>query len=214
VRDGEIVPSSDKPPLPEGDILDSILAGGHTISPCAHIVKRSALLDVGGFDETFSEAEDRDLWLRLAQASNHFVAVPESLIIVHMGHRGRLTDDGVGLSRSFAAYERRWGKLARRRLGLGAYNDIELGRRVRLEKLHRKHVTRLVRKGRRTDAWRYVRAMMPTLRTFPWGTPFVARALSVVVLGRAAERFARAGRSAEIQAYEALRSDRGLDDAR
>jgi glycosyltransferase involved in cell wall biosynthesis len=213
VLDGKIVPSPYKPPLPEGDVLDSVLASGHTISPCAHIVKRSALLEVGGFDETFSEAEDRDLWLRLAQASHHFVAVPETLIIVHMGHRGRLTDDGVGLSQSFAAYERRWGKLARRRLGLGAYNDIELARRLRLEKLHRSHVRRLVRRGRRADAWRYVRAMTPTLRTFPWGTPFVARALSVAVFGRAAERMTRPpGRSAESEAYRGLRAEDGPDD--
>ncbi len=207
-------PSPYAPPLPEGDVLDSLLANGHTISPCAHMVKRSALFEVGGFDETFWATGDRDLWLRLAQASHHVVAVPETLLIVHGGHKRRLTEDGVAMSRGFAAYDRRWANLARRRLGLAVYTEAEVGRRRWLKRLHRRHVNRLVRRGSRARAWRYVRAMTPTLRTFPWGTRFVAGALAVVVFGRSAARLPLLpGRSTEINAYRALGAGSTGDDA-
>lgn len=43
------------------------------------MVRRSALLEVGGFDEVLAGAQDRDLWLRLARG-HEIGAVPETLV--------------------------------------------------------------------------------------------------------------------------------------
>ncbi len=181
-------PSRHTPPLPEGDVLDSILRGDHQMSSNAHIVKRSALLEVGGFDETLRAAEDKDLWLRLARASHHFVAVPETLAVVHRDYRKRRPEEAVGLSRSFASFERRWGRLVRRCIGPAAHAQSRMEVRQSFEALHPRYVERLVRRGRRAEAWRYVRSMAPTLPTFRWGIPYVAKAMLVVVFGKAARR--------------------------
>jgi glycosyltransferase involved in cell wall biosynthesis len=211
-EDDGIVPVPYELPLPEGDVLDSILARAHTVFPSAHVVRRSALLQVGGFDETFRAVEDRDLWVRLALAGHHFVAVPEVLVLYHAEHKGRLNDDGVLFVQSFARYERRWGSLARKRLSRDVYLDDLARRRKWLEAIHRRQVKRLVRKGNRVRAWRYVRAMTPTLVAFPWAARYVARALSVVAFGTGASG-RRRGRGAENQAYQALRADKGDDPA-
>jgi GT2 family glycosyltransferase len=47
------------------------------------LVRRSSLLEIGGFDEGLSRSQDYDLWLRLAQAGNHFVALREPLVVKH-----------------------------------------------------------------------------------------------------------------------------------
>jgi glycosyltransferase involved in cell wall biosynthesis len=47
------------------------------------MIKRSALISVGGFDITLPCYQDLDLFMRLAQTSNHFVAVNSPLVIKH-----------------------------------------------------------------------------------------------------------------------------------
>lgn len=56
-------------PLPETneDIQRSALAGhGSICHPCA-MIRKSALIAIGGYDETLIPAEDLDLWLRLGE---------------------------------------------------------------------------------------------------------------------------------------------------
>jgi hypothetical protein len=69
--------------FPEGDITDSLLTRDVAMTPSVYVVKRSALLDVGGFDESFMATLDMDLWLRMSQAGYRFVIVPEPLAIYH-----------------------------------------------------------------------------------------------------------------------------------
>jgi glycosyltransferase involved in cell wall biosynthesis len=54
-------------PLHDRDIQREALAGhGSICHPCA-MIRRSALLQVGGYDETLLPAEDLDLWLKLGE---------------------------------------------------------------------------------------------------------------------------------------------------
>ncbi|MCU0497004.1 MAG: glycosyltransferase family 2 protein [Anaerolineae bacterium] len=73
----------DQPPLPSGDVfcewLTGTMAGGkHGVTP-SFMVKRAAILEVGGFDPTITLAEDWDLWLRLAERYP-FAALSEKLV--------------------------------------------------------------------------------------------------------------------------------------
>jgi len=54
-------------PAIRGEIFHDILERFHGIALPTIVVRRSLLLDVGGFDESLSQAEDRDLCLALAR---------------------------------------------------------------------------------------------------------------------------------------------------
>jgi len=207
-----LVPSQYRAPLPEGDMTRSVLTASHPLTPCVHVVKRSALLEVGGFDEVFPAAGDSDLWLRLAQAGHRTVAVAETLLIQHAEHKLRVTQDAAVLSLGFAQYERRWLGVARERVTPDEYADIRPGLRRQLETLHMRHVKRLTRKGKRRKAWRYARAMAPVLRSYPWTARYVAQALIVVVFGQGASRLPGMPSRKDKGESDALRIERAVDE--
>lgn len=64
-----------------GDVFGRLLSGWHPPTLSVFLVKRTSMLEVGDFDEELPYAEDYDLWLRLAEAHNHFAAVGERLVI-------------------------------------------------------------------------------------------------------------------------------------
>lgn len=66
-----------------------LLAFQHICSPPTVIARRTALKEVGAFDESISTAEDADLWVRMSQ-KYEFGHVPEVLVKVYRGHRGRI----------------------------------------------------------------------------------------------------------------------------
>ena len=49
-----------------GACFEHLLAGGNAIATSSVVIKKSALQQVGGFDESTIVAEDADLWLRIA----------------------------------------------------------------------------------------------------------------------------------------------------
>ena len=60
-------------PSLKGFVLEGLLAGGHAGNSSSIMVKRKALLQIGGYDETFIFGQDADLLLRLApQYEFHF----------------------------------------------------------------------------------------------------------------------------------------------
>lgn len=69
--------------------LENLLAERCNIFTSSVVVRRSAVLDVGGFDETFLRAEDFDLWIRLARSGKRIAYHRQRLIW------RRLTDDGL-----------------------------------------------------------------------------------------------------------------------
>jgi len=193
--DARVVPASedgDRPHLPEGDILNDLLLGTIQIFASACLVRRSALLEFGGYDETFRQGGDRDLWMRMAAASHRFAAVREPLAVVHREHGlGHILGDPVVRAVAAERHHRRWGRLARQRMG-DEYTRRRRWQSQRKRREQRKIVKRLVRAGSRTEAWRYARRMAPTL---PWGTPYVAQALSVAALGPWPYRLRRAAKA-------------------
>lgn len=67
-------------PQPRTNYL-SLLYDGNCLSTSAIVVKKSALDDVGGFDESpqMVTAEDYELWLKLANNGNRFALIDEML---------------------------------------------------------------------------------------------------------------------------------------
>lgn len=51
-----------------GDVFSAVLDDFYGIAPSTLMVRRDAILRVGGFDETLAQAEDRDLCLKLARS--------------------------------------------------------------------------------------------------------------------------------------------------
>lgn len=83
--------------LPSGDIYCELLVGyGNFVGTSTVMVRRQAVLDVGGFDEALPVAEDWDLWLRLA-ARWPFAAVNEPLMTYYK-RTGSLQSDAIALA--------------------------------------------------------------------------------------------------------------------
>jgi glycosyltransferase involved in cell wall biosynthesis len=189
--EGPILPKRDRP-LPEGDVSTSVLTLLMPATPSAFMVRRDALISVGGFDESLPQAQDVDLWVRLSLAGYRFAAVDERLALYHEDHPNRQMDDPLLLARSTSVHARRWGHLLRE-----AMADPETGAWVtRCEEKSRKGVAKRVnrfvrsieRSGSRSEAWWYVRRMT---RVLPWGAAFYARMTAVIVFGRLPHRFSQ-----------------------
>lgn len=77
----------------------------HPLCTSATVVRRSALADVGGFDETLPQAEDLDLWLRLL-AGDHLLVSVLGATVRYRRHPSGLTHDLVELSESLLRVHR------------------------------------------------------------------------------------------------------------
>lgn len=106
--------------LHEGDVFLHICTRELCPTTSMVLIKRAALLHVGGFDITLPSHQDCDLFLKLAQMSNHFLAVNKVLIIKH--------DSGFRISKDLDAKLRgveimrcKWGKTIKLRFGQEVY---------------------------------------------------------------------------------------------
>jgi len=109
------------PSLPEGDILDDFFKSPIPTTTSVFMVRRSSLLEIGGFDESLPSYQDLDLWLRLAGASNRFVTVNRALVIKHNHTGTRISNDPIAPLRGLRLFDRRWGAIVRRRIGVETY---------------------------------------------------------------------------------------------
>lgn len=169
----------------EGDVFDRLLTGWVPPTPSLFMVKRSALIAAGGFDETFPCAEDTDLWLRLAEASHHFAAVDRPLIIKHEGLDSQITSDPVARLRAFQVFDRKWRSVIERRLGTAGYRKARAKRLANVQHARWMQVRLSVMKGDRRAAWKHWLAMV---RFLPWSGRFLARALRYALYGSEAHR--------------------------
>jgi glycosyltransferase involved in cell wall biosynthesis len=64
----------------QGEVFAKLLLNDFVANGSNPLIRRQALTEVGGFDESLSAAEDWDMWLRLA-ARYEFVAVPSAQIL-------------------------------------------------------------------------------------------------------------------------------------
>jgi glycosyltransferase involved in cell wall biosynthesis len=84
-----------------GDVYAKLLLTDFLDNGSNPLIRRQALMEVGGFDESLPPAEDWDMWLRLA-ARYHFVAVPAPQIL----YRQSANSESTNLLRMASACER------------------------------------------------------------------------------------------------------------
>jgi glycosyltransferase involved in cell wall biosynthesis len=138
--------------LPSGDLFCKLLfERGNFVGTSTVMVRRQAVLDVGGFDESLAVAEDWDLWLRLASRWP-FAAINEPLMIYHK-RPGSLVSDPVALAEGRLAVIQRARHYPGRTECLDdkAYNEFEAGRYHKLAMVYWEA-------GRRADARRALHA--------------------------------------------------------
>jgi len=169
-----------KQPLPEGDVFAALVRNVRAATPSAYLIKRTALVAVGSFDDDMPSADDLDVWFRLANASYHFVAVQQPLAIKHAHGGAQITRDPIAGVIGHRVLDRRWGPAIERRLGAKARRKWRRKRFRKLSNLHAFYLSETMRSGRRAEARRYAWQMLPYL---PWGARFVARALAFGLLG-------------------------------
>jgi glycosyltransferase involved in cell wall biosynthesis len=164
----------------EGDAFIHLLIGWHPGTTSTIMVKRSSLLEIGGFDEGLACAEDYDLWLRLAQAANHFAAVSEVLLVKYEGGALQLKSDARARLRSMELFDRKWRRVITDHLGAGAYRRWKARLYGNIQNRQFKLVRQAVAHGERMAAWRCWLAMC---RLLPWSRKKVMQALVLVTLG-------------------------------
>jgi glycosyltransferase involved in cell wall biosynthesis len=74
-----------------GDVYAKLVLTDFLDNGSNPLIRRQALLEVGGFDESLSPAEDWDMWLRLA-ARYHFVVVPLPQILYRQSSKSESTN--------------------------------------------------------------------------------------------------------------------------
>ncbi|MBN2304804.1 MAG: glycosyltransferase [Anaerolineae bacterium] len=91
--DGRTIIPREQPELPAGDVFCQLLHGprGNFVPQCTPLIRRQAVLDVGGFSQQLRAAEDWDMWLRLA-ARYPFGVVNEPLALYRMLPNAMHTD--------------------------------------------------------------------------------------------------------------------------
>jgi GT2 family glycosyltransferase len=89
-----------------GELDVATLYSSNPILLSSTAVRRSLLVEVGGFAEDLPQAEDWDLWLRLAARGARFVSVP-SARVRYRRHPGGLTRDVAALARAQLEVHRR-----------------------------------------------------------------------------------------------------------
>lgn len=97
IRNGVRVNQMDKHAKAGGMIFERCLPLC-AISPSAALVKRSLLLELGGFNEALPACEDYDLWLRLC-AQHPVQYVDEPLLKKYGGHADQLSRRHWGMDR-------------------------------------------------------------------------------------------------------------------
>lgn len=84
--DGQLLELPEIIPDKRGWIFDDLLEGFHPIAPTTMVMRRDLLVQIGGFDETLIQAEDRDISLKLARISEFdCISEPLANYRVHTG---------------------------------------------------------------------------------------------------------------------------------
>jgi glycosyltransferase involved in cell wall biosynthesis len=172
--------------LPSGDLFCLLLCGyGNFVGTSTVMVRRQAVLDVGGFDESLAVAEDWDLWLRLASRWP-FAAINEPLMI-YRKRPGSLQSDTVDLAEGRLRVVQCARNYPRRAECLDdqAYDEFEASR-------HHKLAMAYWETGRRADTRRALQAAVALDPDHAAARRLYIR-LSYVISARMASRLMRTG---------------------
>lgn len=74
-------------------LLDDFIGSGSNV-----MIRKAALIEVGGFDEKLTNAQDTDMWLKLS-AINNFVCVPKAQILYRIQQHS-MSSNVLGLEKS------------------------------------------------------------------------------------------------------------------
>lgn len=159
-----------------GDVFDDLLQGWCPPSS-ASIVKRSELNKVGGFDESLPSFQDYDLWLRLAEASNQFVAISEPLLIKHVHNNHQVSVDPTAKLRGFEIFQQRWSATMKHRLGVQSYHRWVADH---LSHVQLSQLKLALARGKRLLAWQHFLGMTKFL---PYSRKLMLKGLFFAVVG-------------------------------
>jgi glycosyltransferase involved in cell wall biosynthesis len=160
----------------EGDVFNHLLQGWLPPTTSLFMVKRSALLDIGGFDESLPSFQDYDLWLSLAAANHHFLAVNQPLIIRYFHDdqiRGNLEAKLLG----FEIFKNKWGTIMSQRIGVRGYQKF-ISLKTSIIQLIR--IGKAVDKGDKIAAFRYTADLIGYL---PWSMEMLIKGFVLSLFG-------------------------------
>lgn len=164
----------------EGRVFRHLVTGWIPLVSCT-LLRRSALVEVGGLDETLKASEDRDLWLRLAQRTD-FAGTPDVLVVRHEHLGAQLSRNYALLVRDATILDSKWKSAVLTSCGWMAYTRW---RAVLVAIAELAGAMQALERGQRLTGARHVSRMA---RFLPWSAPGVARGLAMVVLGLPAYR--------------------------
>jgi glycosyltransferase involved in cell wall biosynthesis len=154
------------------------LARDWTPGPSRVIVRRAALLAVGGFDERVTYGEDVDLWLRLAEAGYVFAGVRAVGVRMQRHDQPRRTTEPIGRRRGTEILVRRWAPVFAQRFG----RATERRWRARVcSAVTLAELSAALARGEPARAWRRWTTLVASL---PWSWPFLLRGGVLLVGGR------------------------------
>ncbi|WP_413200159.1 glycosyltransferase family 2 protein [Nostoc piscinale] len=162
--------------LHEGDVFDNLLRGWLPPTTSLFMVKRSALVEVNGFDASLPSFQDYDLWLSLASANNHFLAVDKPLIIRYFHNqqiRGNLAAKSTGLE----IFINKWGEQMKQRVGYVEYWKF-ISLKISIIQLIK--IGKYVEEGKKPIAFYYAIGL---LKYLPWSSNMLIKGIVLSILG-------------------------------
>ena len=160
--------------LKQGSVFCDLVKGWNPFVSSA-LIRRSILLETGGFDERLRATEDRDMWLRLAQRTE-FAGTSDALLIRHVRHGDQLSRNPDFLTRDAAILAAKWRDAMVSGCGRIAYLRWQLRRAVWAE------VRRVQRAARQGGGGHLSAARL--LRLLLEEAPHLAKALGLAMFGQ------------------------------
>lgn len=160
----------------EGDVFDDLLKGWLPPTTSLFMVKRRALIEVGGFDESLPSSQDYDLWLSLAKANHHFIGVDKPLIIRYI-HGEQIGTNVSAKLKGYQIFKHKWGIIMKERVGAKAYH-----RYINLKESNilLSRIYNAIGEKNRMSAFRYSLAL---LKFLPHSGVFLLKGLMLTLFG-------------------------------
>jgi len=108
VLDGQGRHVSSSLPLNQGNLRDSIMSKGAATPSSSFLFVRSALLEVGGFDQDLISGIDHDIWMKLAVAGYSNEIIEKTLVVVRLDDRQTMMSNTNRRIAGISQYVEKW----------------------------------------------------------------------------------------------------------